>query len=153
MFKRILVVCVGNICRSPTAEYLLRQRLADTGIVVESAGLAAMTGRAMDATALEVLAEHGIDGSAHVARQLNDSMLRSAELVLVMEKRHVAAISQRAPQASGKTFMLGKWQGDINIPDPYRQRREAFEHVYELIDDSVSRWVERLQQGAPQRVS
>lgn len=144
MFKRILIVCVGNICRSPTAEYLLRNRLSKTDIAVESAGLGALVGHSMDATALAVLAEHGIDGSAHVARQLDDSMLRSAELVLAMEKRHVATISQSAPQASGKTFMLGKWQGDINIPDPYRQRREAFEHVYDLIDGSVSRWLERL---------
>jgi protein-tyrosine phosphatase len=145
VFKSILVVCVGNICRSPTAEYLFRHRLSATDINVESAGLGALAGNGMDATALAVLADHGIDGGAHVARQLNENMLRSAELVLVLEKRHVATIVQTAPQVSGKVFMLGKWQGDRNIPDPYRQHRVAFEHVYDLIDDAISSWVERLQ--------
>jgi len=150
VFKRILIVCVGNICRSPTAEYLFRHRLeavdkdASKKVVVESAGLGALAGNGMDATALSVLAEHGVDGSRHVARQLNGDMLRSAELIVVMEKSHVAAITKVAPQASGKTFLLGKWQQDASIPDPYRQHRIAFEHVYDLIDDAVSSWVERL---------
>ena len=98
----------------------------------------------MDPLALAMLAEHGVDGSAHVARQLDDGMLRRADLILVMEKRHAAAIARTAPEASGKTFVLGKWQGDLAIADPYRQQRAAFEHVYGLIDDAVSRWVERL---------
>lgn len=144
MFKRILLVCVGNICRSPTAEYLFRNRLSTTDIRIESAGLGAMVGKGIDPLALAVLAEHGVDGSAHVARQLHDDMLRSADLVLVMEKRHAVAIARTAPQVSGKIFMLGKWQGDLTIPDPYRQQREAFEHVYGLIDGAVSCWVERL---------
>lgn len=144
MFKRILIVCVGNICRSPTAEYLFRHRLASTDIQVESAGLGALAGKGMDRLALALLAEHGVDGSAHVARQLDDDMLQRADLVLVMEKRHAAAITRTAPQASGKTFMLGKWQGELAIPDPYRQQRAAFEHVYGLIDDAVSGWVQRV---------
>ena len=98
----------------------------------------------MDQLALALLSEHGVDGSAHVARQLDDDMLQRADLILVMEKRHAAAITRTAPQASGKTFVLGKWQGDLAIPDPYRQRRAAFEHVYRLIDDSVSSWIQRL---------
>jgi protein-tyrosine phosphatase len=150
VFKRILIVCVGNICRSPTAEYLFRHRLdavvkdGNEKVIVESAGLGALVGNGMDATALGVLAEHGVDGGSHVARQLNGDMLRSADLIVVMEKRHVAAITKVAPQASGKTFLLGKWQQDLNIPDPYRQHKIAFEHVYDLIDDAVSSWVERL---------
>jgi protein-tyrosine phosphatase len=150
VFKRILIVCVGNICRSPTAEYLFRQRLfavdidGSSDVLVESAGLGALVGSGMDTTALSVLAEHGVDGRSHLARQLNGDMLRAAELVLVMEKGHVAAITKAAPQASGKTFLLGKWQHDVSIPDPYRQHRIAFEHVYDLIDDAVTSWVERL---------
>lgn len=150
MFKRILIVCVGNICRSPTAEFLFRKHLAAAGYfsvaetVVESVGLSALAGQGLDATALAVLAEHGMDGSAHMARQLDNGMLRTADLVLAMEKRHVATIHQIAPQASGKTFLLGKWQGDASIPDPYRQPREVFEQVYSQIDAAVSSWIEHL---------
>ncbi len=144
MFARILFVCVGNVCRSPTAEYLFRKRLPDAGIAVESAGLGALVGRGMDKTALAVLADRGVDGGAHVARQLNAAMLRAADLVLAMEKRHLAAIGRMAPEVSGKSFLLGKWQGEQAIPDPYGQQRAAFEHVYGLVDVSVARWIERL---------
>jgi len=144
VFKRILLVCVGNICRSPTAEYLFRNRLAASDIHVESAGLGALAGSGMDPSALAVLAEHGVDGGAHVARHLNDRMLQSADLILAMEKRQVSSLSRTAPQASGKIFLLGKWQADLAIPDPYRQQRVAFEHVYRLIDDAVTQWVKRL---------
>jgi len=50
----------------------------------------------------------------------------------------------RYPQARGKTFLLGKWLGDKEVPDPYRQSREAFEHVYELIDSACSAWQKYL---------
>ncbi len=144
MFQNILLVCVGNVCRSPTAEYLLRNRLPDTHTGVSSAGLGALDDRPMDATAAELLLEHGIDASAHRGKQLSPEMLRQAELVLVMEKAHAANIARTAPEASGKVFLLGKWLDDRDIPDPYGQQRPAFEHVYQLIDQGVSSWLPYL---------
>lgn len=144
MFKRILTVCIGNICRSPTAEYLLRARLASRDIRVASAGLGAMAGHPMDATALQLLAEHGIDGAAHCARRLDVGMLREADLVLGMEKSHADAMIRMAPEASGKIFVLDKWLQGRDIPDPYRQQRPAFEHVYGLIEQGVESWLRYL---------
>lgn len=144
MFERILVVCVGNICRSPTVEYLLRHRLGARSIAVESAGLAALTGKPIDPTAGQLLAEHGIDASAHRARQLDDQAIVDAQLILVMQRGHLDTLSKRSPHAVGRTFLLGKWQGDRDIPDPFRQQRPAFEHVYRLIDEGVDSWVSRL---------
>lgn len=144
MFQRILTVCIGNICRSPTAEYLLRQQLTSRDIQVSSAGLHAMAGHPMDATALQVISEHGIDGSAHRARQLTSAMLRAADLVLGMEKSHVNAMVRMAPEASGKIFVLDKWLQARDIPDPYRQQRPAFDHVYELIEQGVISWLRYL---------
>jgi protein-tyrosine phosphatase len=145
MFQQILVTCIGNICRSPTAEYLLRHRLGEGSTVqVSSAGLGAMTGHGIDSTALELLRESGIDGSAHRARQLDRSLLRSADLVLAMERAHVASIVRMAPEASGKVFLLDRWLEGQDIPDPYRQGRPAFEHVYRLIDNSVNSWMKYL---------
>lgn len=140
MFERILLVCIGNICRSPTAEYLFRQRLASRGAIVSSAGLGALAGHPMDATALDVLAAHGVDGTAHRARQLTPAMLREADLVLGMEKSHVSAMHRLAPEVSGKVFLLDKWLQERDIPDPYRQQRVAFEHVHEMIDQGVDSW-------------
>ena|ERR1700754_3955777 len=145
MFERILIVCVGNICRSPTAEYLLRQRLGDGhASEVSSAGLSAMTGYPIDATALQVLQEHDVDGTRHRARQLNTALLRQSSLILAMEKGHVAEIGRMAPEASGKVFMLSRWSGGNDVPDPYRQERVAFEHVFALIDQGVSSWLRYL---------
>ena len=148
-FKRILVVCVGNICRSPTAEHLLREALGDCGCAVSSAGLGALVGKPIEPTALAVLQRHGHTPAPHDARQLDDALLAEADLVLVMEKGHLQEIGRRAPQARGKTFLLGKWRGDAEIPDPYRKDEAAFERAYELIDDCVKTWAARIAPNRP----
>jgi protein-tyrosine phosphatase len=140
VFNRILIVCVGNICRSPIAEVVLRDKLMNRFTVVESAGLAALAGDPIDPLAESVLAEHGLTGKSHVARQVNQLLIEAADLVLAMEKQHVEVIHAFAPSALGKTFLLGRWLGNVEIPDPYRQPRAAFEEVYQLIDRTASKW-------------
>ncbi|MEW9570432.1 low molecular weight protein-tyrosine-phosphatase [Rhodanobacter sp. Si-c] len=140
MFERILIVCMGNVCRSPTAEYLFRQRTRSRHVAFSSAGLCAPAGRPMDATSLQLLAESGIDGTMHRARQLTPLMLREADLVLGMEKSHVAAMIQLVPEIRGKVYLLDKWLDGNDIPDPYRQQRTAFDYVYEMIARDVDSW-------------
>lgn len=144
MFKRILIVCIGNICRSPTAEYLFRRKLGSADITISSAGLGAMVDQPMDATALQLLTEHGIDATAHRARQLTPAMLLDAELVLGMEQSHIDQMTRMVPAASGRVFTLDKWLAARDIPDPYAQQRPAFEHVYQLISDGVDSWLPYL---------
>ena len=81
----VLMVCLGNICRSPMAEYLLRDAASKKGMTlrVESAGINAEVGNPATREARQVMEERGIDAEAHVARQLTEEMLRSADLVLV----------------------------------------------------------------------
>jgi len=93
---------------------------------------------------MALLQEHGIDASSHRARQLDAVMLREAELVLGMERRHLAAAARLAPEASGKLFLLGKWLDFDSVPDPYRQSRQAFENVYGLIERGVGSWLSYL---------
>lgn len=145
MFKRILIVCVGNICRSPTAEHLMRTALRDTGIEVSSAGLGALVDKPIEPTALSILEQHGHSPEQHRARQLTGSILREHDLILVMERRHIQGITELAPQVRGKTFLLGKWLDEREIPDPYRRDRETFELVYDLIESSVNAWAKRLK--------
>lgn len=144
MFEKILVVCIGNICRSPTAEYLLRHRLGARACAVGSAGLAALAGKPIDPVAGGLLAERGIDAGAHRARQLDEQAILDADLILVMERAHLERLARGSPQAVGRTFLLGKWQGEREIPDPYRQPRSAFEHAYRLIDEGVDGWLRHL---------
>jgi protein-tyrosine phosphatase len=144
MTERVLIVCVGNICRSPMAEVVLRQQLADRKIVVESAGLAAMVGSPIDPLAESVLAAHGLSGKSHLARQIEGTLVKSADVVFTMDKRQRAALLALAPWARSKVVLLGKWQSDLEIPDPYRQQRPAFEQAYQMIDSAIRSWHERL---------
>ncbi|QAU24660.1 low molecular weight phosphotyrosine protein phosphatase [Dyella sp. M7H15-1] len=144
MFKRILIVCVGNICRSPAAEYLFRERMGARGIELCSAGLVALVGNPMDQMVLQLLSESGVDGTSHRAHQLTPSMLLQADLVLGMEKRHVNAMVQLAPEARGKVYLLDKWLGERDVPDPYGQPRFVFDRVYEMIMGDVDSWAAHL---------
>lgn len=144
MFKKILVVCIGNICRSPTAENLLRSALQATDIVVSSAGLHAVKNSAIEPTAVSVLEEHGHAPHDHCAKQLTSAAINESDLILVMEHQHINAILSMAPAARGKVFLLGKWQDNREISDPYRQGRPAFLHAYALIEAAVHAWAKRL---------
>jgi len=139
MIQRALIVCVGNICRSPMAEIMLRQRLGGR-LRVESAGLAALAGAPIDPQAEAVLGMHGLSGSGHVARKLEPAMVDAADLVLAMEKRHLAALHAIAPHARGKMFLLGRWHGDTEVPDPYGRPRERFEDTYAQLERLLEGW-------------
>jgi protein-tyrosine phosphatase len=134
MFGRILTVCIGNICRSPMAEGELVHRLRARGVqaVVESAGIAALVGKPADPTSQELMQARGIDISRHRARQLTPELIRSFELILVMEADQQREVEDILPSARGRVHRLGRW-GDFDIPDPYRQGRDAFEEALELI--------------------
>jgi len=142
--RRVLLVCVGNVCRSPTAEVLLRRRCSGQGMVVESAGLGALVGNPIDPLAEAVLADHGLSAATHVARQLTAGMVEAADLVLVMEASQRNAIAALSAPAAERTFLLGKWHGEVDIPDPYRQRLAVFRDVYWMIDKSVNSWCMHL---------
>jgi len=144
VFNQVLVVCVGNICRSPTGEHLLRENLNGSGIRVSSAGLTALVGRPLEPTALATLQRHGQQPQEHQARQLTPQMLQTADLVLVMEQRHLQDVHRLSPVARGKTFLLGKWQHEREIPDPFRQGAAAFEHAYALIEEGARAWSRRI---------
>lgn len=144
MFNRILIVCVGNVCRSPMAEFLLRDQLGARDVRVASAGFGALVGHPADGHARDLLRERGIDASTHRARQLEPVMLRDADLVLAMERKHLHAAARLAPEASGKVFLLSRWMGADDVPDPYMQSRQVFEHVYALIERGVGSWLRYL---------
>lgn len=141
-FANILVVCTGNICRSPMAEALFRRALPDT-VQLASAGVDALVGHVADALAQQVMQEHGYDLSAHRAQMLTQTMCQQADLILIMDAHQQHVLDALSPTDRGKIMRLGHWiQRDI--PDPYHQSREAFEFVYSLMEQSVHVWVPRL---------
>lgn len=142
MFNKILVVCVGKICRSPTGERLLRQ--LKPGHTVDSAGLAALVDNSADNTASLVADENNLSLAEHKARQLTREMCSQYDLILVMEKKHIEAVTRIAPESRGKTMLYGQWIDQQEIPDPYRQSKEAFEFAYKKIALSAKEWAKRL---------
>jgi protein-tyrosine phosphatase len=144
MLDRVLVVCVGNICRSPMGEGLLRARLAARpGFTVSSAGVAALVGRPADPLAVALLAEQGIDISAHRARQLTPELVSACDLVLVMEKGHEQVVHRISPSARGKVHRIGRF-GDFDVPDPYRQARPAFEQSLALLERGITEYLNAI---------
>lgn len=142
MFNSILVVCVGNICRSPTGERLLKKYLPNKKIA--SAGLGALVGKSADLMASEVAEQHGVSLDGHSGKQLTAAMCREYDLILVMEKGHIEGVSQIAPEVRGKTMLFGHWLEQTNIADPYRQSKEAFEFVFLILDESAQKWAKAL---------
>lgn len=145
MYDRILVVCTGNICRSPVAEFLLRDALVRAGRQpqVASAGVGALVGDPAHETAVAMMGARGVDLAPHRARQADVSICRNADLVLVMESHHREALTDIDPTVRGKTFLLGHW-GKFEIPDPYRRSQAVWDEAVGLIDRGVADWVRRL---------
>jgi protein-tyrosine phosphatase len=143
---RILFVCLGNVCRSPIAEYLLRSKLGEGSVIkVESAGIHPPAGAPIHRTAAELLLAQGINPKRHRARQLTPELLLQADLVLVMEKEQIRYLLNMAPLVRGRVFLLDKFRDNEPIPDPVRLERPAFEHVYTLIDQATDQWLQHLE--------
>lgn len=146
MFDNILVVCVGNICRSPIGERYLQtllpqKNIASAGIASKRSGL---VGKPADSMAVQVADEHGVDITAHQSQQLTAELCAQYDLILVMEKGHLSALSEIAPEARGKAMLFGQWIGQKDIPDPYRQSKEAFDYAYQLIVQAADAWRAKL---------
>ena len=142
MFHSILVVCTGNICRSPIGERLLRQQLP--GRQVTSAGIFGLEGRPADASAQAVALRHGLSLEGHAARRVTCSLLQQSDLILVMEPEHLRFIATMAPENRGKSLLFGQWLETQDIPDPYRKSREAFEYVFGQLGKASQEWARRL---------
>lgn len=145
MVKHILMVCIGNICRSPMAEGLLIHQLKKDhrDVIVQSAGLAANVDQAADPIAQELMLLRGLDISSHRAQPLTSLVLSDFDLILPMTTRQQEQIVSKFPSLSSKVHRLGKWDG-YDIPDPYRRPRGAFEHCLVLIEQGIISWCQRL---------
>ncbi|WP_321811978.1 low molecular weight protein-tyrosine-phosphatase [Burkholderia sp. BCC1985] len=141
MIDNILVVCEGNICRSPMAQALLARALPSAR--VQSAGCAALVGRSADPTAIELMSERGIDLGEHIAMDLNLQHMRSADLILTMTESQRKRIEASYPFSKGRVFRIGEFE-KIDVIDPYRRGRSVFELALDQIDQSMKRWVEKM---------
>ncbi len=126
--RRILVVCTGNVCRSPATELLLRQGLEPVSAYVSSAGTEAVPGQAMCTTMSDHLRDLGIEPGVHRARRLDAGAVGSAELILPAPRRHLDSVVELDPSALRRTATLlefARWSqsgGGHSLEDLLRQR-------------------------------
>lgn len=105
----VLIVCTGNVCRSPMAEQVLSARLTAAGIddvQVSSAGTRALAGRPMTPQAAAQAVRLGADATGHVARQLTERMVQDADLVLTATRAQRAEVAQLVPRAARRAYTL-----------------------------------------------
>ncbi|MDB5243934.1 MAG: protein tyrosine phosphatase [Spirosoma sp.] len=137
----ILVLCEGNICRSPMAQGVLAAALPK--MQVRSAGLGALIGMPADEIAVRLMKERSIDIAEHRATQINRQMCLDADVVLVMGHEQRSRVESLYPQSRGRVFRLGEYTNQ-DIPDPYRQPEAAFRHSLTLIQEASQEWLRRI---------
>jgi protein-tyrosine phosphatase len=148
------MVCTGNICRSPTAEAVLRSKLARAGlgnrVLVDSAGtLGIHAGEPPDARSQRHARERGYDLSPLRARQLVAEDLQRFHWLLGMDEGHLAYLQEMAPASnSAKLGLLlqhaPNFADEREVPDPYYGPPAAFERVLDLVEDACDGLVARL---------
>ncbi len=139
--NNVLVVCIGNICRSPMAEVILRAAMPNLHVV--SAGLGALTGNPAEPIATLLMKRRGIDLSQHRAQQITLDHCRNADLILVMDVLQRSAVGERYPFSRGKIFRIAE-NLNKDVPDPYRRGEGAFEESLSLIDKGLEMWIDRI---------
>jgi protein-tyrosine phosphatase len=142
--QRVLVICHGNICRSPFAGNLLaRER---PGLEVRSAGLEAREGKPAEEGARRVARRFEIDLEDHGAHLVDGADVEWADLILGMEGHHTATLCRRWPAGAGKTFLLGDFlpAPPHRIDDPWGREDAVFIETFEIIRLAVERLAARL---------
>jgi protein-tyrosine phosphatase len=154
---RILMVCLGNICRSPTAEgvflHVLKREAPTLNVAVDSAGTAGYhIGAPPDARSQRHALLRGIDLSGLRARQLAPEDYRNFDLILAMDGDNLATVNARQPRGATARLQLfmdyAPELGEPEVPDPYYGGDSEFEHVLDLTQAAARGLIRALQQRA-----
>ena len=151
---RVLVVCLGNICRSPLAEAALREELAAVGladrVTVDSAGTGDWVGKPPDPRMLAAASETGL-ALAGTARQIAAQDLADSDLILVMDRANLADVQALAPDQATRDkvrlFLEYAGQGEQEVPDPYYGEDDGFPAVVTLVRAAARTIAEQLQRS------
>lgn len=161
MIKTILFVCTGNTCRSAMAEGMFKKMLEErtkgnSKIEVLSAGISALPGISPTFEAISVMFEQGIDISQHYAQELQEELIKKADLILVMTNEHKEYIYKEFPFAQNKTFLLKKFtlnnksesnqnnQRNYEIIDPIGRKIEFYRIIARELKNNLEKILDKI---------
>lgn len=134
--KKILMVCLGNICRSPLAEGILKSKVNSNEVIVDSAGTSGYhQGELPDKRSIEVAKKYGIDISDQRSRKFLVSDFDNFDIIYVMDDsnyHNVIGLSRNDEDAKKVKMILG----EMNVPDPYYGGEQGFENVYKMLEEA-----------------
>jgi len=154
---KVLFVCMGNICRSPTAQGVFRKMIAEAGlestVQVESAGTHGYhVGEPPDARAQQAAKRRGVDIADLRARQVTQDDFRDFDLILAMDWENLALLQQQCPKAhKHKLHLLMRFAGEhdaATVPDPYYGGPEGFNTVLDYVEDACQGLIEVVRKRA-----
>lgn len=149
---KILMVCLGNICRSPLAEGILAHKAAERGIDIEvdSAGTSGWhEGELPDARSIEVGLKYGVDLRSQRSRKLVQSDFQAFDIIYVMDasnETNTLALARNAEEEAKVKMILNESNPGMNldVPDPYYGGDQGFENVYQMLDDACEAVLNKL---------
>lgn len=144
------MVCLGNICRSPLAEGILKSKINTNNIFVDSAGTGAWhVGELPDKRSIEVAKNHNIDITNQRARQFTKNDFKNFDVIYVMDKSNYDDVISLAETKSDKEkvkLIMNESNSNItNVPDPYYDSQNGFEKVYNMLDDACTNIANKLK--------
>jgi protein-tyrosine phosphatase len=154
---KVLFVCMGNICRSPTAQGVFRKMIAEAGlesvVQVDSAGTHAYhVGEAPDARALQAARRRGVEIGDLRARQVTQDDFRDFDVILAMDWENLALLQQQCPRPhKHKLHLLMRFAGEhdaATVPDPYYGGPEGFNTVLDYVEDACQGLIEVVRKRA-----
>jgi len=155
---RVLILCKGNICRSPFADQWLQIKVSEEklSLQISSAGLDTVPGKAAFPLAAIVSREYGIDLGRHRTVTVSEKLVADADIILVMELAHIRQLLEKFPDARRKTFLLGHFAQSkplTDIRDPYGDAPEAFARCYSILSAACDGFLVYLRKQVRQHGS
>ena len=148
---KILMVCLGNICRSPLAQGILEKKLKNYDIEIDSAGTASYhVGKKPDIRSIEIAKKNNIDITNQRARQFKTSDFKEYDIIYAMDKNnfnHLCSIASTKEERKKVKLILNEItpQNNLSVPDPYYGVNDGFKNVYTILNNACDQIVKNLE--------